>query len=258
MRPGDPIGHRSATRGLKVQGIDQGGVWYNATVKEVAPDNSRVFLTFTGFGASHNRWHTLKDKTVRARLPADKLRKETELRVWGKVVGRQADGTWQVSSIIGKRRTSKRLEYQVEWVGEWANTWEPANNLPTELTTAFEDTERARLGEHERPAAKPCSAPFSVEVAKGDEASETQRLLDAEEWASDVALEAATVTRRQTRPKADMLLHCARPCPAWAFVGLRRLLSTWARELRPEGPPALPRTPRPASHSAHCSTVSRR
>jgi hypothetical protein len=99
MRPGDPIGHRSATRGLKVQGIDQGGVWYNATVKEVAADNSRVLLTFTGFGASHNRWHTLKDKTVRARLPADKLRKETELRVWGKVVGRQADGTWQVSSI---------------------------------------------------------------------------------------------------------------------------------------------------------------
>ena len=99
MRPGDPIGHRSATRGLKVQGIDQGGVWYNATVKEVAPDNSRVFLTFTGFGASHNRWHTLKDKTVRARLPADKLRKETELRVWGKVVARQAAGTWQVSSI---------------------------------------------------------------------------------------------------------------------------------------------------------------
>ena len=47
-------------------------------------------------------------------------------------------------------------------------------------------------------------------------------------------------------------------CPAWTFVGLRRLLSTWARELRPEGPPALPRTPRPASHSAHCSTVSRR
>ena len=67
MRPGDPIGHRSATRGLKVQGIDQGGVWYNATVKEVAPDNSRVLLTFTGFGASHNRWHTLKDKTVRGK-----------------------------------------------------------------------------------------------------------------------------------------------------------------------------------------------
>ena len=53
MRPGDPIGHRSATRGLKVQGIDQGGVWYNATVKEVAADNSRVLLTFTGFGAHH-------------------------------------------------------------------------------------------------------------------------------------------------------------------------------------------------------------
>ena len=130
MRPGDPIGHRSATRGLKVQGIDQGGVWYNATVKEVAADNSRVLLTFTGFGASHNRWHTLKDKTVRARLPADKLRKETELRVWGKVVGRQADGTWQVSSIIGKRRSSastvqpglwfqmQRPQIPIEWMHE--------------------------------------------------------------------------------------------------------------------------------------------
>ena len=247
MLPGEPIGRRSATRGLRVQGLDQGNIWYNATVKQVHPDNSKVLLAFTGFGAAHNRWHILKDKTVRARLPADKLKKETELRVWGKVVGRQADGTWQVSSIIGKRRTSKKWEYQVEWVGEWANTWEPASNLPTELTTAFEDNERARRGEDELPAAKPPSAPYSVEVAKGDQASETQRLLDAEEWASDVALEAATVTRRQIRPRADMLLHSARPCPAWAFVGLARLLSAWARELRPEGPPALPRLPRPAS-----------
>lgn len=242
MLPGAPIGRRSATLGLQVQGKDQGGVWYNATVKEVAPDNSKVLLTFTGFGRAHNRWHALKDKTVRARLPADKLKKETQLRVYGNIVGRLADGTWQVSSIIGKRRMSKKLEYHVEWVGDHPTTWEPASNLPKELTTAFEDNEQARLGEAERLAAKPPSTPYAEEVAKGDLASEPQRLLDAEEWASDVALEAATVTRRQTRPKADMLLHSARPCPAWGFVGLWRLMNTWALELRPEGPPALPRT----------------
>ena len=83
MLPGAPIGRRSATLGLQVQGKDQGGVWYNATVKEVAPDKSKVLLTFTGFGQAHNRWHALKDKTVRARLPADKLKKETQLRVYG-------------------------------------------------------------------------------------------------------------------------------------------------------------------------------
>ena len=33
MLPGAPIGRRSATLGLQVQGKDQGGVWYNATVK---------------------------------------------------------------------------------------------------------------------------------------------------------------------------------------------------------------------------------
>ena len=42
MLPGAPVGRRSATLGLQVQGKDQGGVWYNATVKEVAPDNSKV------------------------------------------------------------------------------------------------------------------------------------------------------------------------------------------------------------------------
>ena len=63
MLPGEPIGRRSATRGLRVQGLDQGNIWYNATVKQVHPDNSKVLLAFTGFGAAHNRWHILKDKT---------------------------------------------------------------------------------------------------------------------------------------------------------------------------------------------------
>ena len=79
MRPGDPIGHRSATRGLKVQGIDQGGVWYNATVKEVAADNSRVLLTFTGFGASHNRWHTLSLLSTHDSTGSSKELKEIEM-----------------------------------------------------------------------------------------------------------------------------------------------------------------------------------
>ena len=85
------------------------------------------------------------------------------LYVYGNIVRRLADGTWQVSSIIGKRRTSKKWEYEVEWVGGHANTWEPASNLPTELTIRVRGQvyERARLGEDERPAAKLPSARYS-------------------------------------------------------------------------------------------------
>ena len=97
MRPGTIIRPRAATVGQHVQGMDRSGVWYNATVLEVAPDKSKVLLTYTGFRKSHDRWHTLKEKTVRVRVSAEELKKETDRLVHGKLEGRQSDGRWEVS-----------------------------------------------------------------------------------------------------------------------------------------------------------------
>ena len=170
--------------------------WYDADVVGTDDDDAptSIYISWCGWAKRHDEW---VDDPARVRKPRTEaeLAVETAQKIHKKIINYEiVDGEvlFHVEKVLGKRTRSRKVQYQVKWLGYENHpheyTWEPPSNIPDEYIDEFEAEQLAaqqrnqRNQRTQRKRERPAAVPFSVQAVAGvEQAVREQRRDDAED-----------------------------------------------------------------------------
>jgi len=222
--------------GALVQARDSVGLWYNAKVIEKTGRGASQAVTvrYIGFSKRWDEKFTAKQDGLREREPAAHLKLERDdILYGGRTDGRIAPGVWEILRIMKHMGGGA---YLVRWVG-----WEDPEhdtierNLPRAYIREFEEETEALASARKNPPKQP-QLPFSlVLVAHESPALLETRILDCDDYISEIAAEIEVKTSRQKSPAAEKTLWKCKPVLPGTFHAMREKMKRMAVDmLEPE------------------------
>ena len=116
--PGELLLAGELREGQLVEGFATVGGWSHAKVLCVDGEgaNASATLKFIGFGPRWNQTFTDAERAIRVRVPKEQRELDNMPAGWKqKIHLRNADGTWPIEKLLGKRQRNGRIEYRVRW-----------------------------------------------------------------------------------------------------------------------------------------------
>ena len=116
--PGDLLSVGELRKDQLVEGFATIGGWTPAKVLSVDGEgaDASATLKFIGFGPRWNQAYKDEDQAIRVRVSKEQRELDNMPAGWKDNMHlRNADGTWPIEKLLGKRRRNGRTEYEVRW-----------------------------------------------------------------------------------------------------------------------------------------------